>query len=54
MTIEQLKNDVRNVPDFPKPGIQFKDITTIINNHKELCFMRDELAKMYPIRASPR
>lgn len=47
MTIEQLKNDVRNVPDFPKPGIQFKDITTIISNHEELCFMRDELAKMY-------
>jgi adenine phosphoribosyltransferase len=24
-----LKSVIRNVPDFPKPGIQFKDITTI-------------------------
>jgi len=47
MTIEQLKKDVRNVPDFPKKGIQFKDITTIIDNAEELCFMRDELVKMY-------
>lgn len=47
MTIEQLKKDVRNVPDFPKKGIQFKDITTIINNHEELCFMRDEIAALY-------
>lgn len=47
MTIEQLKKDVRNVPDFPKRGIQFKDITTIIDNPEELRFMRDELVKMY-------
>ncbi len=25
-----LKNIIRNVPDFPKPGIQFKDITTLL------------------------
>jgi len=23
---------VRNVPDFPKPGVQFKDITTLLKN----------------------
>ncbi len=23
---------IRNVPDFPKPGIQFKDVTTLIKN----------------------
>ncbi|MBR1825041.1 MAG: adenine phosphoribosyltransferase [Alphaproteobacteria bacterium] len=23
-----IKNSVRNIPDYPKPGIQFKDITT--------------------------
>ncbi len=26
-SIEAIKAAVRNVPDFPKPGIQFKDIT---------------------------
>lgn len=47
MTIEQLKQDVRNVPDFPKKGIQFKDITTIIATPEELHFMCKELASMY-------
>lgn len=23
---------IRNVPDFPKPGIQFKDVTTLLKN----------------------
>jgi len=27
-----LKSVIRNVPDFPKPGIQFKDITTLLLN----------------------
>ncbi len=27
-----LRNFIRNVPDFPKPGIQFKDITTLLLN----------------------
>ncbi len=27
-----LRNIIRNVPDFPKPGIQFKDITTLLLN----------------------
>lgn len=33
MTLEdRIKNTVRNVPDFPKPGINFKDISTILEN----------------------
>lgn len=27
---ERVKKAIRNVPDFPKPGIQFKDITPIL------------------------
>jgi len=26
----QLENFIRNVPDFPKTGIMFKDITTLL------------------------
>jgi adenine phosphoribosyltransferase len=29
MNLEQY---IRNIPDFPKPGIQFKDITTLLQN----------------------
>ena len=31
-TIEEVKSAVRNVPDFPQKGIQFKDITPILQN----------------------
>ena len=29
-TIENIKESIRNIPDFPVKGIQFKDITTAI------------------------
>ena len=32
MDIEHLKSSIRNIPDFPKPGIQFKDITTLLQD----------------------
>jgi len=32
MNIDKIKNSIRNVPDFPKPGIQFKDITTLLQD----------------------
>ena len=30
MNAEQVKAAIRNVPDFPIKGIQFKDITTAL------------------------
>jgi adenine phosphoribosyltransferase len=30
--IESLKRAIRDVPDFPKPGIVFKDITTLLKD----------------------
>lgn len=32
LSIESLKALIRDVPDFPKPGILFKDITTLLKN----------------------
>ena len=32
MTPDELKALVRTVPDFPSPGIQFRDITTLIGH----------------------
>jgi adenine phosphoribosyltransferase len=29
-TVRDLEQAIRNVPDFPKPGIQFKDITPVL------------------------
>ena len=36
MDIERIKKSIRNIPDFPKPGIQFKDITTLLQD-KDAC-----------------
>ncbi|WP_454796379.1 adenine phosphoribosyltransferase [Novosphingobium lindaniclasticum] len=32
MTIDEIKALVRTVPDFPKPGILFRDVTTLVGN----------------------
>lgn len=32
MSPEELKGLIRTVPDFPQPGIQFRDITTLIGH----------------------
>ena len=35
--VEALKVLVRTVPDFPKPGILFYDITTLLERQDGLC-----------------
>ncbi|MBM2830907.1 MAG: adenine phosphoribosyltransferase [Gammaproteobacteria bacterium] len=30
--MDQLEAHIRTIPDFPKPGIQFKDITPLVKN----------------------
>lgn len=47
MTADEVKALVRNVPDFPIKGIQFKDITTVLDNPEGLRWMRDEIVKKY-------
>ena len=41
-----LKN-LRNIPDFPIPGIQFKDVTTLFKNPKCMKIMLNELYEIY-------
>lgn len=47
MTVEEVKALVRNVPDFPIKGIQFKDITTVLSDPEGLRWLRDEIVKKY-------
>lgn len=42
-----LADLVRNVPDFPLPGIQFKDITTLIGNGPAFGQVIDALVERY-------
>ena len=41
-----LKN-LRNIPDFPIPGIQFKDVTTLSKDAECMQIMIDELYELY-------
>lgn len=42
--MEELRSLVREVPDFPKPGILFYDITTILKDPKGLALVAEKLA----------
>ncbi len=42
-----LLETIRDIPDFPKPGIVFKDITTLLNNPKAFRFLMDHLHQRY-------
>lgn len=47
MNNEILLKNLRNVPDFPIKGIQFKDVSTLFKNPKCLQIMVDELYNLY-------
>ncbi len=42
-----LKKYIRSIPDFPKPGIIFRDITTLLNDKKAFQIALDLLASKY-------
>ncbi len=45
--MDQLKHFIREVPDFPKPGINFYDITTLLKHPEGLRLTVDALAKTF-------
>ena len=50
--MEQIKALIRNIPDFPKPGIQFKDVTTLFQDRwgfKKCLDMLEEHYRYQPI-----
>ncbi len=50
MNTEILIKNLREIPDFPKPGILFYDVTTLFKNSECLQAMLDELYEMYKDR----
>lgn len=47
MSLTRLRSAVRNVPDFPIPGIQFKDVTTLFQDPTILKDLAKELNTLY-------
>lgn len=44
---EIILNSIRDIPDFPKPGIVFKDITTLLSNPEAFNTLMDHLTNRY-------
>jgi len=42
-----IEDAIRDIPDFPKPGIVFKDITTLLSNPEAFKVLMDHLEKRY-------
>ncbi|KRB50840.1 adenine phosphoribosyltransferase [Rhizobium sp. Root708] len=46
-TISELAASIRSIPDYPKPGIIFRDITTLLGNPRAFRRAIDELVQPY-------
>jgi len=46
-----LKGLIRNIPDFPKPGIQFKDIESIIENPAAFTYVIQQFSNVLMSKA---
>ncbi len=46
-TVEDLRKTIRDIPDFPKEGILFKDITTLLKDKEAFRNAIDRLAEEY-------
>lgn len=47
ITIEDVRRSIRNIPDFPKEGIQFKDVSTAFKEKKIFKFILSEIKNHY-------
>ena len=47
MTVEEVKNNIRDIVDFPVKGIIFKDLTTAFKNPDCMKFFEDKMYKLY-------
>ena len=47
MTIEQLTATIASIPDYPKPGITFRDITPLLQNGEAFSASIDYFAQHY-------
>jgi len=45
--LDKLYDNIRTIPDFPKPGIQFKDFTPLLGNYHLLKITSELLAKPF-------
>ena len=47
MNKEELIKNLREIPDFPQKGINFRDVTTLYKDAECVKYMLNELEKLY-------
>ena len=48
-TLLEIQESIRTIPDYPKPGVQFRDITTLLGNARTFRRVIDELVEPWSI-----
>jgi adenine phosphoribosyltransferase len=48
-TVQEIRESIRTIPDYPKPGVQFRDITTLLGNARTFRRVIDELVEPWTI-----
>jgi adenine phosphoribosyltransferase len=44
-TLLEIQDSIRTIPDYPRPGVQFRDITTLLGNARTFRRVIDELVE---------
>jgi adenine phosphoribosyltransferase len=44
-TLREIRDAIRTIPDYPKPGVMFRDITTLLGNAHAFRLVVEELAR---------
>ena len=47
MSVEMLDKNIRRIPDFPKPGVLFYDITSVLVNPNAFKYVIDQMVSIY-------
>lgn len=45
--VKRIRDLIRNIPDYPKPGIIFRDITSLLNNKQGFNLVSDEIQTVF-------
>ena len=45
--LTDYRSVIRSIPDYPKPGIMFRDITTLLGDARAFCHAVDDLVRPY-------
>jgi adenine phosphoribosyltransferase len=53
-TSQEIKESIRTIPDYPKPGVQFRDITTLLGNARAFRRVIDELVEPWAVHKVDR